>query len=80
MGSNDISTLLFEKIVEMCMKYSKGKAKAIKGSRDALSKVTKSSTRSITMTKLGNLLENFKTNLLSTLGSQIDTLKDKRKK
>jgi hypothetical protein len=79
MGSGDISTLPFEQIVEMCRKYSRGRAKAGKGSRDALSKVTKSATGSITRAKLGNLLENFKTDLLSTLGSQIDTLKAKKK-
>jgi len=63
----------------MCRKYSRGKAKAWKGQRDALSRVTKSSIGSITREELGNLLENFKTDILTTLGSQIDTLKDKRK-
>jgi hypothetical protein len=79
MGSGDISSLPFEQIVELCRKYSRGKAKAGKGQRDALSRVTKSTTRSITREEIGNLLENFKTDLLSTLGSQIDTLKDKKK-
>jgi hypothetical protein len=79
MGSGDISSLPFEQISEMCRKYSRGRAKAGKGQRDALSKVTKSTTGSITREELGNLLENFKTDLLSTLGSQIDTLKAKKK-
>jgi hypothetical protein len=79
MGSGDISYLPFEQIVEMCRKYSRGKAKARKGQIDALSKITKSATGSIKRARLGNLLEIFKTDLLSTLGSQIDTLKAKKK-
>jgi len=33
----------------------------------------------MTRSELGNLLENYKIDLLSTLGSHIDTLKDKKK-
>jgi len=79
MGSGDISYLPFEQISKMCRKYSMGKAKAGKGKRDALSKVTKSTSGSIIREELGNLLENLKTDILSTLGSQIDTLKYKKK-
>ena len=68
-----------EKITEMCRKYSRGRAKVGKGSRDSLSKITKSSTRIITTVELGNLLGNFKTDILSTLGSHIDTSKAKKK-
>ena len=52
--SRDVSQNSFEDIIELCMKYSRRKEKAGKGVR-----ATKS-TRSITRTKLGNLLENFK--------------------
>jgi hypothetical protein len=41
MGSSDISSLPFKKNVELCRKYSRGKAKDGKGQRDALSRVTK---------------------------------------
>lgn len=40
--------------------------------------ITKSTTGNITRAELGNLLEDFKTNLLSALGNLIDTLKEKK--
>lgn len=80
MGVGDISFLPFDQIYELCRKYSRGKAKTGKNSRDSLSKVSKSASRSVTRVELGNLLEIFKTDLLSTLRSQIDTLQVKKKK
>jgi hypothetical protein len=78
MGYGDISSLPFDQIFEMCRKYSRGKAKAGKGQRDILSKVTKSTTRSISRDEIGNLLENFKTELLGTLTSQFDAFNAKK--
>jgi hypothetical protein len=63
MGSGDISSLPFEQIANLCRKYSRGKAKAGKSQRDSLSKVTKSTTGSISKVEIGNLLENLKLNL-----------------
>ena len=42
MGAGDISFLPFDQISELCRKYSRGKAKIRKDSRDSLSKVSKS--------------------------------------
>jgi hypothetical protein len=48
--------------------------------REPVNKNTKTSTSGgVTKVELGNLLENFKTDLLGTIGSQLDTLKIKRK-
>jgi len=69
MGAGDISFLPFDQIFELCRKYSRGKEKIGKYSRDSLSKVSKSASGSVTRVELGNLLENFKTDLLSTLSS-----------
>ena len=69
MGAGDISFLPFCQIFELCRKYSRGKAKEGKDSRDSLSKVSKFALGSVTRVELGNLLENFKTDLLSTLSS-----------
>jgi hypothetical protein len=79
MGAGDISFLLFDQISELCRKYSRGKAKTGKDSRDSLSKVSISASGSVTRVELGNLLENFKIDLLSTLSSQIDTLQVEKK-
>jgi len=77
MGKGDISTLPFEEIAELCEKYSRSKAKI--GKRTISSKATKSASTSVTRAEIGNLLEEFKTDLLSTLGTQIDTLKAKKR-
>lgn len=69
MCAGDISFLPFDQISELCRKYSRGKEKARKDSRDSLSKVSISTSGSVTRVELGNLLENFKTDLLSTLSS-----------
>ena len=77
MGKGDISTLPFEEIADLCEKYSRSKEKI--GKRTISSKATKSASASVTRAEIGNLLEEFKENLLSTLGTQIDTLKAKKR-
>eukprot|EP00253_Pinus_taeda_P020736 PITA_20736 len=77
MGKGDISTLPFEEIVDLCEKYSRRKAR--NGKRAISSKSIKSASASVTRVEIGNLLEEFKTDLLSTLGTQIDTLKAKKR-
>jgi hypothetical protein len=48
--------------------------------RELVNKNTKTSTSGgVTKVELGNFLENFKIDLLGTIGSQLDTLKIKRK-
>jgi hypothetical protein len=76
MGKGDISTLPFDEISDLCEKYSRRKAR--NGKRTTSSKATKSATTSVTRDEIGHLLEEFKTDLLSTLGTQIDTLKAKK--
>ena len=67
MGKCDISYLPFDEIQDLCQKYSRGKARTRK--RDVTTKVTKYATSGISRAELGNLLEYFKTDLLSTLGT-----------
>jgi hypothetical protein len=78
MGSDDISSLPFEQIANLCRKYSRGKAKAGKSQRDSLSKVTKYAPGSISKAEIGNLLEKFKTELMGTLTSQFDAFNAKK--
>jgi hypothetical protein len=42
--------------------------------------VTKSSGGVVTRTEIGNMLDNFKTNILSSLSSQLDTFLENKKK
>jgi hypothetical protein len=44
-----------------------------------VTKATKSISNGVTKSELGNLFENFKTDIMNTFGSQIDTSKAKKK-
>jgi hypothetical protein len=80
MASGDIYQKNFEAISELCRTYSRSKGKTAKSVREPVNKNTKTSTSGgVTRVELGNLLENFKTDILGTIGSQLDTLKIKRK-
>jgi hypothetical protein len=80
MESSDISHKPFVEICEMCKKYSSSRAKTGKNVRDPYNRSLKLvSSGGIMRAEIGNLLENFKTNILSTIGSQLDTLKLKKK-
>jgi hypothetical protein len=80
MASGDISHKPFSEICEMCKNYSRSRAKTGKNVRDPYNRNLKPvSSGGITRVEIGNLLENFKTDILSTIGSQLDTLKIKKK-
>ena len=81
MASWDISHKPFTKICEICKHYSRSRAKNGKNVRDPYSRNLKGvSSGGITKVEIGNLLENFKTDILITIGSQLDTLNIKNKK
>jgi len=67
MGKGYISYLPLDEIHELRQKYSRGREKI--GKRDITSRASKSATRGVTRVEIGSLLENFKSDLLSTLGT-----------
>jgi len=67
MGKADILYLPFDEIVELCQNYSRGRSKI--GKRDITSRASKSAIGGVTRVKIGSLLENFKIDILSTLGT-----------
>jgi hypothetical protein len=69
----------FAEIVDYCRRYSRGQAKTGKAPRDYFSRNIKQSSWTVTRIELGNLLENFKKNILSTISNHLDTLKLKKK-
>jgi hypothetical protein len=77
--SGDVHQNPFAEIADYYRRYSRGQAKIGKGPRDSFSRNTKQNSRTVTRTELGNLLENFKTNVLSTISNQLDTLKLRKK-
>jgi len=67
MGKVDISQLSFGEICELCIHISRGKARTRKNPRDPLmSRINKSSPRTVSRVELGNLLDKFKTNILGS--------------
>jgi hypothetical protein len=79
MSSGDIYQKPFADIVEYCKRYSHSQAKTGKSIRDPTNRIAKPTSRGVTRIELGNLLENFKTYILHTINSQLDTMQVKRK-
>jgi hypothetical protein len=80
MESGDISHKPFAEICEICNNYSRSRSKIGKNVWDPYNRSLKQiSSGGITRAYIGKLLENFNTNILSTIGSQLDTLKIKKK-
>jgi hypothetical protein len=80
MASGDISHKTFVEICEMCKNYSRSRDKTWKNVQDPYNRNLKPvSSGGITRAEIGNLLENFKTDILRKIGSQLDTLKLKKK-
>jgi hypothetical protein len=79
LSSGDVHQNPFAEIADYCRRYSRGQAKIGKALRDSFSINTRQSSGIVTRIELGNLLENFKINILSTISNQLDTLKLKKK-
>eukprot|EP00253_Pinus_taeda_P004263 PITA_04263 len=76
MGKGDISQLPLHDIGELCVHLSREKSKTRKGSRDpSLIRANKSATGSVSRAEIGNMLDEFKTDILGSLSEQLDTLK-----
>ena len=81
----DISRESFGKIVELCKRYSRGSSrnnrweKWDKLEHDIFDRTQKSSNGGSTYAEIGNLLENFKIEMMSSISSEIDVLKAKQK-
>jgi hypothetical protein len=79
MSSGDIYQKPFADIAEYCKRYSRSQAKTGKSIRDPTNIIAKPTSGGVTRIELGNLLENFKTNILHTISSQLNTMQIKRK-
>jgi hypothetical protein len=80
MGARDISQMTYDDICELCKRYSRAITKSRKGPQDLALRVTKPSGGGVTKIEIGNMLDNFKTHILSSLSSQLDTFQAKKKK
>jgi len=80
MGKGDISQLPLCDIAELCVHLSRGKSKIGKGPRDpSLIRANKSTTGSVSRAEIGNILDEFKTDIIGSLSEQLDTLKIQNK-
>ena len=86
LGKGDISKESFEKIIELCKRYSRGSSKNNKRDKwdkwdklecDVFDKTQNSSNGGDTRVEIGNLLENFKIEMMSSISSEIDVLREK---
>ena len=85
LGNGYISKEPFGKIVELCKRYSMGSSrnnkqdKRDKLERDVFDRTHNSSNEGATRAEIGNILENFKTEMMSSISSKIDVLREKQK-
>ena len=80
MGKGYISQLPLSDIAELCVYLSRGKSKTGKGPRDpSLIRANKSATRSVSRAEIGNMLDEFKTDILGSLSEQLNTIKIQNK-
>ena len=83
LGKGDISKESFGNIVELCKRYSRGSSRNnMRDKRDKLEcnvfdRTQKSSNRAATHAEIGNLLEKFKTEMMSSISSEIDIPREK---
>ena len=81
MEAGDISHKTFAQIGDMCKNYCRSRGKVGRNLRDPYNRNPKGNTSSsggVTRIEIGNLLENFKTDILGEMGSQIDALQAKK--
>jgi len=79
LGKGDISKESYDEIVNLCKRCSRGAASRSKSKESIYSRVQKSASGGAIWAEIGNLLEEFKTEMLSSFSSQIDTLQVKKK-
>ena len=82
MAYGDISHKTFAQICEMCRNYSRSRGKVGRNLREPYNRNLKGNTSisgGVTRIELGNLLENFKIDILGAMGSQLDALQAKKR-
>lgn len=65
--------------MKLCVRSSRGSTRTNYGLRDPLSRTSKTIGGGLTQAEIHNLLKYFKTDILSTLNTQLDVLQEKQK-
>jgi hypothetical protein len=79
MGKDDIYQETYDNIVQLCIGCSRASTRTRSGMRAPLTKNSNITSGVVTRSEVDNLLEIFKTNILSTLITQLDVLQARQK-
>ena len=79
MGKGDIYQENFADIIDLCIRSSRGSTRIKPAEYDRFPRDNRTLTEGVTWVELGNLLENFKTDILGTLTTQLDIVQAKQK-
>ena len=79
MGKGDIYQESYPNIIDLCIRCSRGNMRLKSAERDTFTRENKTSNEGVTRAEIGNLLEDFKTDILGTLTTQFDIMQDKHK-
>jgi hypothetical protein len=79
MGKGDIYQKTYDNIVHLCIRCLCGSKWTKSGMQTPLKRNSNITSGGVTRAEIGNLLENFKTDILSNLTTQLDVLQDKQK-
>ena len=74
MGKGDIYQETYDEIVQLCIRCLGGSTWTRSGIRGPITRSSNITSGSVTRAEIGNLLENFKTDILGTLTTQLDVL------
>ncbi len=74
MGKGDIYQEEYANIIDLCIRCSRGSTRLKPAERNMITRDNKIYGRSISRTEIGNLLEDFKTDILGTLTTQLDIM------
>ena len=67
MGKGDIYQESYANIIDLCIRSSRGNTRLKSAERDMITRDNKTSNEGVTPAEIGNLLEDFKTDILGTL-------------
>jgi len=79
MGKGDIYQENFADIIDLCIRSLRGNTRLKLVDHDWFVRDNKISIEGVTRAEIGNLLENFKTDILGTLTTQLDVMQAKQK-
>jgi len=80
MGKGDIYQENFADIIDLCIRSSRGSTRLKLAEHDRFVRDNRISAEGVTHAEIGNLLENFKTDILGTVTTQLDIMQAKQKK